>query len=224
MPVRDFFVAMGFSEEEIARESRNVQKLFHSIYEPRIAKIRTRGGARQLLQFLKDRNIEAVILSNHTKEGLQNQLERLGIGHHFSRVITNDMHATMERKNKADKLAYLVKKSSYKKNEILIIGDSPEEAEAGKRAGIRTVAITGGYYSTRRLKEAKPDYLIHNLLDMIDIIKKVECKSYETTGRHHHWFGLGFAGHEGCSDGLGGIRHRKRSSCRIGAPHAGSRR
>ncbi|OGG71184.1 hypothetical protein A3F27_02730 [Candidatus Kaiserbacteria bacterium RIFCSPHIGHO2_12_FULL_53_13] len=173
MPVRDFFVAMGFSEEEIARESRNVQKLFHSIYEPRIAKIRTRGGARQLLQFLKDRNIEAVILSNHTKEGLQNQLERLGIGHHFSRVITNDMHATMERKNKADKLAYLVKKSSYKKNEILIIGDSPEEAEAGKRAGIRTVAITGGYYSTRRLKEAKPDYLIHNLLDMIDIIKKV---------------------------------------------------
>ncbi|MCR4325473.1 MAG: HAD family hydrolase [Patescibacteria group bacterium] len=173
MPVKDFFVALGFSKEEIEREAKNVQKLFHSVYEPRVAKVRTRSGARELLDFIEGRGIEAMILSNHTKEGLEMQLERLRFKKYFSRVITNDMHATMARKNKADKLVDLVKRSPYKKSEILIIGDSPEETEAGKRAGITSVAITGGYYSERRLRAAEPDYLIHSLSEMIGIIKKL---------------------------------------------------
>jgi len=173
MPVKDYFIALGFSEKEMAREARNVQTFFHASYEKRVAKVRTRTGARQLLEFLAKRNIEAIILSNHTKEGIQRQLERLDIKQYFSRVITNDMHTTMLRKNKAEKLVELVKASPYKKNEMIIIGDSPEETEAGKLAGITSVAITGGYYSERRLKVAGPGHLIHNLASMIDIIKKV---------------------------------------------------
>ncbi len=173
MPVKDFFIAAGFTEEEMSQNAVKIQEMFHALYEPRIAKIRTRTGARELLEYIEDRNIEAIILSNHTIEGIQSQLERLGIKKYFSRVIANDIHATMERKNKAEKLVELVKNSPYKKDELIIIGDSPEEAEAGKRAGIATVAITGGYYSTRRLRDAKPDYLINKLTDMIDIIKKV---------------------------------------------------
>ena len=170
MPVKDFFYALGFSEKEMEKESENIQRQFHELYEARIAKIRTRSGARHLLEFLKERNIASIILSNHTKEGLETQLKRLRIDQYFSRVITNDMHTTMQRKNKADKLADIVKNSPYAGSEILVIGDSPEETEAGKRAGIKTVAITGGYYSVRRLKKANPDYLIHNLTELISIV------------------------------------------------------
>ena len=170
MPVKDFFYALGFSEEEMEKESENIQRQFHELYEARIAKIRTRSGARHLLEFLKERNIVSIILSNHTRDGLKIQLKRLGIDQYFSRVVTNDMHTTMQQKNKADKLADIVKNSPYAGSEILVIGDSPEETEAGKRAGIKTVAITGGYYSERRLKEANPDYLIHNLTELIGIV------------------------------------------------------
>jgi phosphoglycolate phosphatase len=171
MPVIDFFYALGFSKEEMARDAKKIQELFHSLYEPRIADIRTRTGTRQLLEFLADCGIECIILSNHTMEGITNQLKRLRIEKYFSRVITNDKHTTMERKNKAEKLVELVRSSAYKKEEILIIGDSMEEVEAAREAGIRCVSITGGYYSTRRLKEAKPDYLIHSLPEMIGIIQ-----------------------------------------------------
>lgn len=173
MPVKDFFIAAGFSKEEMAKNAVRIQERFHALYEPRIAKIRTRTGARELLEFLAGSRIDAMILSNHTMEGIQSQLKRLGIEKYFSRVIANDMHATMTTKNKSERLVELLKEVPYKKEEMLIIGDSPEEAEAGKVAGIKTVAISGGYYSTRRLKEAEPDHLIHNLAELINIIKKV---------------------------------------------------
>jgi phosphoglycolate phosphatase-like HAD superfamily hydrolase len=43
----------------------------------------------------------------------------------------------------------------------------------GKFVGIKTVAITGGYYSTSRLRKSKPDFLINNLGDLIEIVKKI---------------------------------------------------
>ena len=172
MPVKDYFLALGFSEEEMQREGKKIQEMFHPYYENRISNIRTRSGARKLLEWLASRQIECVILSNHTKEGLENQLTRLNIKRYFSRVITNDMHATMQVKNKTQKMIDLVGKSQYKNDEILIIGDSPEEVEAGRASRARTVSITGGYYSERRLREAKPDHLIHKLSDLIGIIEK----------------------------------------------------
>lgn len=173
MPVKNFFLNLGFSEQEMRDGAKKIQETFHAHYEPRIAGVRTRAGARELLGWLFKRGIECIVLSNHTLHSIEAHAERLGIRRYFSQIIANDMHATMHGKNKAEKLVSIVKKSRYKKDEILIIGDSPEEAEAGKLAGVRSVGITGGYYSTRRLKEANPDYLIHNLRDLINVIKKV---------------------------------------------------
>ena len=173
MPVKSFFLNLGFSEQEMRDGAKKIQETFHAQYEPRIAGVRTRAGAKELLEWLSKHGIECIVLSNHTLHSIEAHAERLGIRRYFSQIIGNDMHATMHGKNKAEKLVNLVKKSRYKQKEVLIIGDSPEEAEAGKLAGVRSVGITGGYYSTRRLKDANPDYLIHNLRDLINVIKTV---------------------------------------------------
>jgi len=54
---------------------------------------------------------------------------------------------------------------------VLIVGDSTEEIEIGKRIGIKNVAITGGWVATSRLKNAQPDYLINNLGKLRSIIE-----------------------------------------------------
>lgn len=173
MPVVEFFYRLGFTKEEMARDAVRIQNMFHELYEPRIARVRTRSGARTLLSFLEERGIEAIILSNHTHEGIASQLKRLGIERHFSRIISNGKHDTMARKSKAEKLVDLMGSLPYEREEALIIGDSTEEIEAARAAGIRSVAITGGYYSATRLKAARPDFLIHSLPGMIEIIKKL---------------------------------------------------
>jgi len=173
IPARNTYLRAGFSEDELDRDGKKMSDMFHEYYEPRIAHVRTRNGARQLLEWLSERNVKCVILSNHTTEGIEAQLNRLSIRSFFSTILANDKYTAMKGQNKLEKLAQFLKKSSYNKKDVLIIGDSPEETSVGKKLGIHSVAITGGYVSTRRLREAKPDYLIHKLTDMIDIVKKL---------------------------------------------------
>ena len=174
IPVSEYYREHGISKERLKRLSRKISDAFHPFYEARAKGVRTRRNARALLEWIRRRGIEAIILSNHTTEGLESQLRRLKLEKFFSAVLTNSSkRAVMKKRNKKERLIEYLRKSSFKKNEILMLGDWAEEAEAGKRAGIRTIAITGGYYSTRRLKAAKPDHLIHNLAEMIPIIKKL---------------------------------------------------
>ena len=69
-----------------------------------------------------------------------------------------------------------IKQNKFKPNEVISVGDTEEEIEIGKKYGYHTVAITGGFNSTGRLKKHKPDFLIHNMKDLIGIIKKLNKK------------------------------------------------
>lgn len=60
------------------------------------------------------------------------------------------------------------------KKEIYVVGDTPGDVEAGKYAGIRTVAITTGPASKENLLKANPDYLIGNLSELESIEFKKE--------------------------------------------------
>lgn len=173
IPARNMYLRAGLSGDELDREWKRASDLFHEYYEPRIARVRTRHGARQLLEWLEKHGIECVILSNHTTEGIEFQLQRLKIGSFFSTILANDTYNAMKSQNKIEKLTAFLKARSFGHKSVLIIGDSPEETKVGKQLGLHTVAITGGYVSTRRLREAEPDHLIHKLPDMIDIIKKL---------------------------------------------------
>lgn len=171
VPVKNMYRKLGFGEAEIEREGARIQEMFHGRYEPRIAHVRTRTGARRLLQWLSERNIECAIFSNHTVEGIEHQLKRLNIGRYFSHVLANDKYQAMNGQTKGERLKNFLAKRQLKKNEVLIIGDSAEEIAIGKNLGLITVGITGGYCAATRVRTAKPDHLIHNLEDLIDVIK-----------------------------------------------------
>ena len=173
IPSRHIYLSQGFSEKEVAREWKHIQEMLHDNYEPRITHVRTRHGARQLLQWLASRHSESVIVSNHTVEGICAQLERLDLTRYFSKVLANDRYQAMKGQNKLEKLEKFLRGRRFTKGEVVIIGDSAEEIEVGKHLCIHTVGITGGYVSTSRLRKAKPDYLITNLTQMPGVIKKL---------------------------------------------------
>ena len=57
---------------------------------------------------------------------------------------------------------------------MIIVGDSIEEIEIGRKFGMKTVAYTQGDYTPYRLKKKKPDFLIDNLKQLKSIIKKLK--------------------------------------------------
>ncbi len=173
IPAINFYVKHGCNREKLVNNSQRLGEVFHSFYEPRAAKCRSRKGARALLEWLSKNNIQSIVLSNHTTEGINFQLKRLKINKYISEVIANSsLDNSMKKRNKKEKLEQYLLQHNYQPTEAIIIGDSMEETEIGKSLSIESVAISEGYYSTARLKKAIPNFFIHNLLELIDILKR----------------------------------------------------
>lgn len=173
IPANEFYSQHGCDRAELEASYERVGKTFHGFYEPRAAKCRTRRGTRQVLNWLEQNSIGALILSNHTLEGIGIQLERLNMTDYFSDVLANsEKESSLKERNKQGKLHRYLQENNYEPKDMMIIGDSPEEVEIGKALNLKTVAITDGYYSTPRLRESNPDYLITNLNELIGIVEK----------------------------------------------------
>lgn len=173
VPVTRTYLGLGIPGEVINSKVSEITQTFHSSYERRAAKVRTRAFVRQLLEWLSENNINSIIFSNHINEPIRRQLKRLKIERYFSDVLANlSLDSSYKERNKQNKLRKYIKENNLLKNEVMVIGDTVEEMEIGRVLGVMTVALTHGNCSIARLKAAKPDYLIGSLKDVIDIIKK----------------------------------------------------
>lgn len=175
VPVVNSLVANGADREFCQKNKVAVAEAFHTFYEKRAATARTRAGTRDVLKWLHQRKIFSMIYSNHTSSGIESQLNRLKIKHFMDKVLANPaVEGSLHRKKtKGQKLAEYIKGKKLKPLEVISVGDTKEEIEIGKHFGYHTVGITGGYNTTKDLKKVHPDFLIHNMKDLIPIIKKL---------------------------------------------------
>jgi len=171
-PVVDFMVAQGCDREELLKPE--VAEVFHTFYEPRALKCRTRRGAREILQWLKSNSIDSVILSNHIESAIEVQLERLGLVEYFKEILGNKRYTdTHTGNNKVQRMVNFLERTGYSSEQAIIVGDSPEDIGVGKRFGMKTVGITDGYFSTPRLRASNPDHLITSIYQVRDIVENL---------------------------------------------------
>ncbi len=125
-----------------------------------------------MLQTLAKQNNDLLILSNHTTEKIALHTKRLGIHDYFSTILANgEDRRNFKHRLKSDRMGdYLKKKDADK---AIVIGDTPEEIEIAQHHGVVSVAITNGQCSTKRLRAAKPDFLINNLNEVPAIAHRV---------------------------------------------------
>jgi len=174
IPYIECLVKNGVKRKHVLANSKKISDAFHNFYEPRAARCRTRGGVREVLAWLKKNRIQSMIYSNHTIVGIESQLKRLKIGHHMDVVLANGAkEGSLHSRGKGQKLNDYVKRHKLKPGEVISVGDTEEEIEIGKHYGYYTVAITGGYNTVFRLKKRQPDFLIHNMKELVGIIKKL---------------------------------------------------
>lgn len=173
IPTVNFYQKLGVPAAEFKAKSPAMAKVFHEYYEPRAARARTRHGARELLDHLARKGVTRVILSNHTLEGIYFQLERLGLTHHFEAVLANEAIGMGHFKGKRERLVDYLHETGVDPAKAAIVGDTVEEVKIGKELGMKTIAITGGYNATNRLRQAKPDALVTSLLQIKEAVEEV---------------------------------------------------
>jgi phosphoglycolate phosphatase len=124
-------------------------------------------GVRETLETLK--NYRKAVLSNK-REGLSRLLlEKLGLAGYFDIIWGSD--SVPEKKPSPVPVLELLKKVSCKPAEAVIVGDSNYDIEAGRAAGVRTVAVSYGFRSAELLKDA--DFIIDSMNELtskLDII------------------------------------------------------
>lgn len=170
-PVIDFYARCGADKERML--AGNFSQIFHDYYKQKVSSCRTRRGARVVLNWLQHQSIDLLILSNHLQPDIFDQLQRLGLQSYFKEVLAHqDTGSTAAGNNKVGRIKEYLTHTNYSSSEIAVVGDSPEDIGIGKEIGAKTIGITDGYFSLDRLNEAKPDYLITQLNQVIGIVKK----------------------------------------------------
>ncbi len=173
-PVIHYYKRNGCDIDRVLATKEEANSIFQSRYEALAANVRTRRGARELLEWLKGQGITCIILSNYLTHKIEPQLERLKIAHYFSHVSANNCDGTtiLNATNKLERLSDFLVKRGYHPDNAFIIGDSMEEPDIGRKLGVMSIGITGGCITETRLQKARPDHLIDSLPQAIPIISK----------------------------------------------------
>ncbi|MFA6189995.1 MAG: HAD family hydrolase [Candidatus Staskawiczbacteria bacterium] len=116
-----------------------------------------------LIKKLKSQDIKLVVLSSDFKETVLPEMKKFNLEEIFDEVITF-VH------DKSGVIHDIIKRNNFKQEETAFIGDSNNEMKAGKEAGIITIAVTWGIFNEEKLKLANPDYLVHNIKELEEIL------------------------------------------------------
>jgi len=97
-------------------------------------------------------NYRMAVISNKRSDLSRRLLENLGLAGFFEIIWGSD--SAPEKKPSPVPVLEMLKKVSCRPDEAVIVGDSNYDIEAGKAAGVRTVAVSYGYRDVKLLQAA----------------------------------------------------------------------
>jgi HAD superfamily hydrolase (TIGR01509 family) len=120
------------------------------IYGELIEEVEPLDGARDLVATLKDRGLRIVLASSSPEDELDHYLELLGARDLADAWTTKD---DVEQTKPAPDLVLAALEKAGTESAVMV-GDTPWDVEAAKKAGVETVCVITGGWSKHELREA----------------------------------------------------------------------
>jgi phosphoglycolate phosphatase len=70
-----------------------------------------------------------------------------------------------------------------KPEELVMVGDGPQDVECGRAAGARTVGVLGGIADRSRLLAAAPDCVVQSLTELPSVLRRWAAPSAHATSK-----------------------------------------
>ena len=128
-------------------------------------------GVKETL--IKLGNYKKTVLSNKREEYSIKILEGLGLLNSLDAVFGSD--SLSEKKPSPVPVLEILDRFAVSDNEAVIIGDSNFDIEAGRAAGLRSIAVTYGFRSRETLKDA--DFMIDGFEELLRILPAINKKT-----------------------------------------------
>ena len=121
-------------------------------------------GARRVLSHLARHHALGLVTSGD-RDRVHQQLREFNLFDHFAaRVCSGD---TRLRKPHPAPLRLALRHMNLKPYETVYVGDSPEDLEMARSAGVRAaIAILGPFPTEKRLRAANPDILLDSITEL----------------------------------------------------------
>jgi len=87
-----------------------------------------------------------------------------------ARVCSGD---TRRKKPHPEPLRLALRQMQLAPAACVYVGDAPQDVEMAQRAGVRAIGVLGPFPTEKRLRAAKPDFLLGSLEELPDILKKL---------------------------------------------------
>ena len=116
------------------------------------------------LKLLKQNNCQIGIVTTNIEENVRKFL-------HAHNLDQFDIFYTTKKVFGKDKtISKIIRDIKIEKSNVYFIGDEIRDIEAGKKAGVRTIAVSWGYNTGEALRKERPDYLVNSTSELEEII------------------------------------------------------
>jgi len=124
--------------------------------------------AVRLLVYLKKKGYKLAVASNRPDRFSRILIRHLGFNKYFNYVLCADKLKTA--KPHPEILFRIIKRFHLSPAQAVYVGDMSIDAQAGSRAGVRTVIVTTGSSSKAEIKKEKPALIIPNLRELTKVL------------------------------------------------------
>ena len=122
----------------------------------------------ELLEILKDRDVHLSVFTGKGRMSSVITLEELGVIDYFDMIVTGDEVAN--HKPAPDGIISIIEKYNFKKDEVLMIGDSVGDFKASRDAGIKIASALWDSYAADKVKQLGSDYYFNTVDELREFL------------------------------------------------------
>ncbi len=128
-------------------------------------------GVREFLGKCRQAGYRMAINTNKFETLTQEILRRMDIQDYFQVMI--GLESIKRKKPDPESVNVILERMGTPPAQALMVGDTWMDIGAGKAAGTVTCGVTYGYGKPGELEEAKPDFIVNRLEEMLDNIEPI---------------------------------------------------
>ncbi|MDP2300868.1 MAG: HAD family hydrolase [Ignavibacteria bacterium] len=121
-------------------------------------------GIRELLTFLKSKNVKLSIYTGKGRSAALITLEKLNIDHIFDMIVTGS--DVKDHKPSPEGINVFLEKFNLSPDEVLMIGDAPADVIAARRAGVKIASVVWDSYAKEEVLSLGSDYLFESVEEL----------------------------------------------------------
>jgi phosphoglycolate phosphatase len=125
-------------------------------------------GIREALIALRNQGHRLGIITSNSKENVTEFLQVNELENLFEFI-----HSGVTIFGKTTIINNLLRQKQLKTQEVIYVGDETRDVESSKKANIKVIAVTWGFNSQEALAKEKPDFLIHEPQELVEVIKHI---------------------------------------------------